>query len=346
METPDTNKSSSSPAVLRLIWDKLLGIFRQIRKKYLVFLFFVALSSLTWFFRALSDTYVADLKYPVKYTNLPPNRILSKAPPDKLTLRVQSDGYTILSSMMKYKRPLRYNVNAFSLYSLSLDSTSVYTLTISAKDLLSDELNEKSKNIQILDIDPDTLFFNFSRVKKKKVPIAIRIKPADNLFQRQYMLNGDPYAIPDTTEVTGPSFIVDTLSRVYTRALTLSNLSDTVSKNTTLEKINRLEFQDKKVKVFIPVDEFTESELVVPIHQLNVPDTLTLKIFPNSITMKYLVTLSNYDKVKDEQFSAYVDFNSIDLATDSRVKIELDTLPPFIHNVKLSQRNVEFLIEK
>jgi hypothetical protein len=58
------------------------------------------------------------------------------------------------------------------------------------------------------------------------------------------------------------------------------------------------------------------------------------------------VTLSNYDKVKSELFSAYVDFNSIDLEVDSKMKIELDSIPPYIHNVKLSQRNVEFLIEK
>lgn len=346
METPETHKSISEKTTSQLAWDKFLGLFRQLRQKYLVFLFFLALSFLAWFFRSLSDTYVADLKYPVKYTNLPPNRILSQAPPDRLTLKVRSDGYTILSNMLKYKKPLRYNVNAFSLYSLSVDSTSVYTLTHNANDLLTAELNEKSKNIQILDINPDTLFFNFSRVKKKKVPVAISIKPTDNLFQRQYMYNGSPYAVPDTIEITGPSSIVDTLSKIYTRTLVLSNLSDTVMKHVNLEKINRLEIHAKKVMVIVPVDEFTESEVRVPIHQLNVPDTLTLKTFPNIITVKYLVTLSNFDKVNDDLFSANVDFNSINLDVDSKMRIVLDSLPSFIHNVKLSQRNVEFLIEK
>ncbi len=346
METPETHKSSSGKTTSPLAWDKFLLLFRQLRQKYLVFLFFLAISFVAWFFRSLSDTYIADIKYPVKYTNLPPNRILSQAPPDRLTLRVRSDGYTILSNMLKYKKPLRYNVNAFSLYSLSFDSTSVYTLTYNANDLLTAELNEKSKNIQILDINPDTLFFNFSRVKKKKVPLVIRIKPTDNLFQRQFIFNGNPYAVPDTIEVTGPSSIVDTLSKVFTRTLVLSNLSDTIVKNVNLEKVNRLEFQTKKVMVVVPVDEFTESEVRIPIHQYNVPDTLTLKTFPNTITVKYLVTLSNFDKVRSELFSASVDFNSINLEVDSKMKIALDSLPPYIHNVKLSQRFVEFLIEK
>lgn len=346
METPETNSDSSSRTSLQLFRDRFLGFFHQYWNRILVFLFFVVISSVAWFFRALSDNYIADIKYPVNYTNLPPNRILSKAPPDKLTLRVRSDGYTILSSMLKYKRPLRYNVNAFSLYSLSIDSTSVYTLTENALDPLSDELNKKNKNIQILDIYPDTLFFNFSRVKKKKLPLAIRIKPASNLFQRQYMFNGNPYAIPDTVEVTGPSSVIDTLSMIYTRPLVLSNLSDTVTKMVSLEKINRVEITTKKVKVIVPVDEFTESEVVVKIDHLNVPDSLTLKTFPQSIEVKYLVTLSNFDKVQDELFGAYVDFNSVDLQLDSKMKIELDSLPPYVHNVKLSQRNVEYLIEK
>jgi len=346
LETPETNRSMSPKIWVLSLWQRFLGLFRQFRQRHLVFLFFVVLSFLAWFFRSLSDIYIADLKYPVKYTNLPPNRILSKAPPDKLSLKVRSDGYTILSNMLKYKKPLRYNVNAFSLYSLSFDSTSVYVLTSNAKDLLSAELNEKSKNIEILDINPDTLFFNFSRVKKKKIPVAILIKPDENLFQRQYMFNGDPFAIPDSVEVTGPSSIVDTLSLVYTRPMVLGNLSDTVKKSTNLEKINRLEYDIKKVSVIIPVDEFTESQVEVPIHFINVPDTVNLKIFPNTVNIKYLVTLSNFERVHKDDFSAYVDFASIDLNVDSKMRILLDTLPTFIHNEKLSQRYVEFLIEK
>lgn len=335
--------------LIRRITNTLRKLFSQIRQKYLAFLFFILLSTIAWFLRALSDEYIANIEYPVKYINLPPNRILSQPPPDKLTLQVQSDGYTILSSRFKYKRPLSYNVNAFALYSLSEDSTSVYTLTWYAKDRLSTELNLSNKNIQILDIKPDTLIFNFTRVKKKKVPVTVRLRKTNDLFEKQYMLNGNPFSVPDSVEVTGPSYIIDTLKSVYTEYVQLKNLSDTAVKKAQLEKINKLSCPVKKVKVIVPVDEFTESDFLIPIAPINVPDSLTIKTFPKNVRVKYNVTLSHFDSVSIDQFHAYVDFGLVDENMSSeatKLRIHLDSIPPYVHNLNLSPHYVEFLIEK
>lgn len=344
METPDNSPLIS--ILIRRVLSFIRNAFRQIRQKHLAFLFFIALSTVAWLLRALSDTYIANIEYPVKYINLPPNRILSQPPLEKLTLQVQSDGYTILSSKFKYKRPLSYNVNAFALYSLSPDSTSVYTLTRYARNRLSTELSLANKNIQILDIDPDTLIFNFSRVKKKKLPIRVQLASTSEMFAQQYMLNGKPYTDPDSVNVTGPSFLVDTLKYIFTDPVSFRNLSDTAERKVLLKKINRVTYPLKKVKVIVPVDEFTETDFTVPILKKNVPDTLTLKTFPKSVQVKSIVTYTNYDKVSAELFHAWVDFTAIDPATATRMKVELDSLPWYINNVKLNPRNVEFLIEK
>jgi hypothetical protein len=322
LETPDNSPLIS--ILIRRVLSFIRNAFRQIRQKHLAFLFFIALSTVAWLLRALSDTYIANIEYPVKYINLPPNRILSQPPLEKLTLQV----------------------HAFALYSLSPDSTSVYTLTRYARNRLSTELSLANKNIQILDIDPDTLIFNFSRVKKKKLPIRVQLASTSEMFAQQYMLNGKPYTDPDSVNVTGPSFLVDTLKYIFTDPVSFRNLSDTAERKVLLKKINRVTYPLKKVKVIVPVDEFTETDFTVPILKKNVPDTLTLKTFPKSVQVKSIVTYTNYDKVSAELFHAWVDFTAIDPATATRMKVELDSLPWYINNVKLNPRNVEFLIEK
>ena len=326
-----TEKNARILNTIRRGTEQLLKFLRQIRQKHLAFLFFVLLASVAWFLRALSDEYIATIEYPVKYINLPPNRILSQPPPQKLTLQVQSDGYTILSSRFKYKRPLSYNVNAFALYSLSA------------------ELNLSNKNIQILDIDPDTLIFNFTRVKRKKVPVKVRLKYSPELFSKQYMLNGNPGSQPDSVEVTGPSYIIDTLRQVYTEEAVFKNLNDTAIKKIPLKKINKLTCPLKKVKVIIPVDEFTESDYTVPIETIHVPDSITIKTFPKTVRIKYIVTLTQFNKIKPDMFRAYVDLNSVDLKSTSeatKLYIQMDSVPSYIHNLSMSPRSVEFLIEK
>lgn len=342
-------ETENKPAIARFFSRLLqftLQSFRQIRQKHLAFLFFVALAAVMWLLRALSDEYIAEIDYPVKYINLPPNRILSQPPLEKLSLQVQSDGYTILKSRFMPKRPLPYNVNTFALYSLTEDSTSVYTLTRYQRDRLSTELNRINKNIRILDIDPDTLIFNFSRVRRRRVPVVPRLEKTPDLFARQHMLNGKPYTIPDSIEVTGPSYIVDTLQAIYTEPLKLRNLSDTVERKVLLKKVNRTTFPIKKIHTVIPVDEFTESEYSIPIITENVPDSLTLKTFPRTVHVRFLVTLYNYQHVNEQMFHARVNYNSIDSLLTPRLRVELDSLPDFIQNVSINPRNVEFLIEK
>lgn len=342
-------ESENTPIIVdffQRVYQFILRTLKQIRQKHLAFIFFIALSTVAWFVRSLSDTYIADIEYPVKYINLPPNRILSEPPLEKLTLQVQSDGLTILMSRFKIKRPLPYNVNTFALYSLTEDSTSVYTLTRYAKNRLSTELSMANKNIQILDIDPDTLIFNFSRVKKKKLPIRVQLDKTDDLFERQYMLNGEPYSEPDSIEVTGPSFIVDTLQYILTDRISLRNLSDTADKKVQLKKTNRVSMPNKKVRVTIPVDEFTESEFSIPIITKNVPDSLKLKTFPKAVQVKYIVTLTNYERVSSDLFHAYVDYSDTEQESVTHLKVELDSLPDYIPNVRIIPRNVEFLIEK
>ena len=325
--------------------ERIPGLLKRFRQKHLAFLIFVAISTAAWYLRSLSDTYVADIEYPVKYTNLPPNRMLSKEPPDRLKLRVQADGFTILSSKFKYKRPLSYNVNAFALYSLSEDSTSVYTLTGYAKERLSAELSLSGKNIQILDIDPDTLIFNFTRLKKKRVPVRVLLKEAPNLFEKQYMMNGEPVSIPDSILVTGPSYIIDTLKQICTMPVQLKNVSDSIIKKVPLKSINRLAFPVKKVKI-ITVDEFTESQFDIPIQLRNVPDSLLVKTFPNHVQVKFIVTLSHFNDIKPDQFHPYINYNIVDPELTTRLKVELDSIPLFLHNVSVTPRTVEYLIER
>jgi hypothetical protein len=327
---------------------KIVTSFIQIlRQKYLVFLFFVALSTLAWYIRALSEIYSTDVRYPVRYINLPKNRILSQAPPENLNLHISADGFTLLGYKLKLKRPLRFDVNSFSFYSLTSDSSSVYIVTRYALERLTAELSESNKNIQILSINPDTIVFNFSRLEKKKLPVVAMLKPNKTLFARQHMLNGNPYVIPDSLIVSGPSKIIDTLKQVFTKELDFQNLTDTVEKDIQLEQFSEnVTFSIKKVKVFIPVDRYTESQFDIPVAQINVPDTLILKIFPKNVRIKYLITLSNFDRVTPETFKPCVDFNSRDIDLGTKLKIEVGTLPSYVHGVKIIPNNVEFLIEK
>jgi YbbR domain-containing protein len=136
------------------------------------------------------------------------------------------------------------------------------------------------------------------------------------------------------------------LKQIYTKTLKLKNLSDTVIKKISLEPIGRLVFELKKVKVIIPVDEFTEASYDIPIEFKGVPDSLKVKTFPKSVRVKYIISLSHFNEVTPDSLHVYIDYQAIDPGLSSKLKVELDSVPYFLHKVSVTPRTVEFLIER
>jgi hypothetical protein len=329
--------------LLRIL-DQLPELITNFRRKYqqkiLLFLFFVVLSTIFWIIRSLNEEYEADIQYPVKYGGMPENKVLLSEPPDRLELRVKALGRTILTHKFSYfLHPLKFDVSSYSLNTAGTDSS--YILTGTAKEALAQELND----IQILDISPDTLFFRFSEMVTKKVGIKHNIVNFPKIFAKQYMFNGEISFIPDSIIVSGPNSILDTLNCVFTEPLNINNLNDSLERTCLLERIDQVVFSSKKVNLLIPVDKFTELSYLVDINHKNVPDSLVLKTFPNSVRITCRVTLSYYDRVSPEMFEPYVDYNDIEKSISSKLKILIQDVPEYIHSLTLYPSSVEFLIE-
>ncbi len=326
--------------ILDQLPEKIVNFRRKYQQKILLFLFFAVLSTIFWIIRSLNEEYEADILYPVKYGGIPEDKVLLSEPPDRLKLRIKAVGRTILTHKYSYfLRPLKFNVSLYSLNTKGSDTS--YILTNIAKEALAQELD----NIQILDISPDTLFFRFAGMITKKVGIKHNIVNFPRIFAQQYMFNGQISFVPDSIIVSGPTSILDTLNCVYTEPITINNLNDSLEDSYQLKKIDQVIFSRKKVKLVIPVDKFTELSYLVNINHMNVPDSLVLKTFPNSVRITCRVTLSFYDRVTPELFEPYVNYNDIETSISSKLKILIDDVPEYVHSLTLYPSSVEFLIE-
>lgn len=128
----------------------------------------------------------------------------------------------------------------------------------------------------ILSVAPDTLFFTFDDIVRKKVPV---IPVLDIRYARQFQLSGEISCIPDSVTVSGPGAVIDTFRVVRTRPEKLTDVDQTVEETLLLEEVPNVRFSHRRVSVRIPVEQFTESSVQVPIHAEGVPDSITLKVF-------------------------------------------------------------------
>ena len=77
---------------------------RVINRDVAVFAFFLFLSFIFWYLNSLGKEIEAGIKYPVKYTNIPKERVITEEPPLTLNLFLKGPGYSILKLKISGKK--------------------------------------------------------------------------------------------------------------------------------------------------------------------------------------------------------------------------------------------------
>jgi hypothetical protein len=325
--------------VLRNAFAKLFRIKPD--RRVMVFLFFVVVATIFWFLNVLGLQYTTSLRYPVRYTNFPENKVIVGELPSSLDLTVNAYGYTLVKYYVSSQLlPIVFDVGSFSLTEMpDTETSNFYILSSIARTRIASQLGA---DIEILDIEPDTLFFNFTEIVSRDLPV----RPVVDLeFQQQFMLKGNVSAEPDSITVSGPGSIIDTMKYVPTRLLSLKNLNRSVYEDVSIQDFDLLRFSVSKARVHVPVEQFTEANIKVPLEIVNIPEGMKVKTFPSDITVSYMVALADYEKVNAQQFTAVVDFDRM-VPGMERLEVSLLKQPELVRAVRFSPVAVDYLIER
>ncbi|MFO8002494.1 MAG: CdaR family protein [Marinilabilia sp.] len=307
----------------------------------IVFLVFLVIATGFWFLNALRKEYTTTLSYPVRFVNVPDERMLPEDVQKKIDLEVRAVGFVILRYQLSNAfLPLNFDVS--DMQSATINNTEgVYALTGEEQDRIVGQL---SQGMELVEISPDTLFVPL--IEHTSVRLPVRAK-TDLGFAKQHLQAGPVILDPDSVEVSGPSQIIDTMSHINTRALVFEELRDTVSTMVSLDVPDRIETSENKVSATIPVESFTELNMRVPLKVAGLPDSLRIKTFPSEIQVSFRVGISKYEAVDESQFRAVVDVDPVlDDDRPDRLKVRLDKVPEEVESVSFSPIFVEYLLEK
>ena len=301
-----------------------------------MFSVFLLISTAIWFLNALSKNYTSDIEYPLVYSDFPEDKVFVGELPEHLDLQINAHGYALLRyKMFRKPVPISFNVSAFNL-SRGLDSSSAYILTRYLRDQISRQLPSE---LQLLEIKPDTLYFQFAN----KVSRMVEIRP-DFIYTivNQFTIKDKIRLTPDSVEVTGPDLIMDTLQYVLTERLELGELTRNYSDRVRLNTQPDLNYGVSRVSCSIELERFTELQVSVPIEVLNVPDSINLQTFPSNITINCKVGLSKYDRIENYPFRAVVDFLKIDERVPT-LNVSIQNVPEYLLGYEYYPKTVEYL---
>jgi hypothetical protein len=315
---------------------------KGIDRDVFVFIFFLLLAFVFWYLNSLEKDVEYSIKYPVRYINLPEERMLSGDLPSRLDLYLKGPGYSILKLKLSGNHaPVILDVSAINYRRVPGSRTLDYYVVTSG--LIPKLKNQLRAECEITSVKPDTLFFSFDRIISKQVLV---IPQVDVMTEKQYFVKGNILVEPDTVKITGPKRILDTITTINTRYRKIKGVNETLTRSISLSASKDYSVSVKKVILTIPVEQFTEAEFKVPVKILNEPDSVNIKIFPDAVTVKCRVAVSDYKKISEMPLEVVLDLSKADLNSSDKIPVGFRNIPQFISSLRASPAKVDFLIEK
>ena len=310
-------------------------------QRMVIFFICFCIASLFWYLNALKKQYTVEMVFPVKYTNMPVNKVLANEPPKEFTFTVSSGGFTILRYRLSMAfSPIIFNVNDFT--DRGMESPGETKYKIPNQRYFNRLSSQLSNELNVIMISPDTLYFQFNETISKKV----KIEPQVNIeYKKQFFAERDIYCEPDSVLVFGPESIIDTLKSVPTILKKYKNLSRSIQESVSLEIPKQLSVIPDKVQLMIPVAEYTEKTLTVPIVIKNLPPDVKVNLFPDNLSLSFMVQLSNFSKIEARYFSVSVDYNDIK-DKKNLLPISIESKPDGIRMLRYAPEVIEYLIEE
>jgi YbbR domain-containing protein len=304
------------------------------RRRLSVFITCLVLAVFAWLFVSLSNTHKYVVKQVVNFKNVPQKRAFHSLQSDTVDVSMQGTGWQMLFSKMKAAN----RVVDIDLH--TLDSKNYVVLNAQLKQINAG----RDADNQILSINPDTLYFDFTNRMVKRVPIKLMLGIT---YQQRFSLSDKISIKPSYVTISGPANRIAQLTEWGTDSLKLNNINENYS-----TRINLLSPHDgsiviypKAVEVRIPVDEFTEKTIEIPVKLIN-HNYENVKVFPQKVRVTFTVSLNKYAETDEDNFEAIADLDLWHTKGYTTLPVKLTRLPSYCKIVSIEPRNIDFIVKK
>ena len=294
---------------------------------------FVIISCFFWTVTKFSNVYKFKNDFYINWTNIPKTIIVDDQE-KKISILISATGFEIIL----YKFFIK-NID------LSIDKDVIYDKNIATVNInkkLFEIENQLFENNKIEEIISKQISFNYSVLSKKKVPVFFNKKIK---FRPGYLNEDEFNLIPDSIFVIGPNNIIDTLKRVKTILFEKKDVYKSINEVIELSVLDNLLFNQNEIKISSIIKKYSEKDFKIPIKILNLPDSIRLKLFPNYVTLKAIISLDRYNEISNNDFMITSNYKSLN-SNFTSLSLLLREYPKDVKNINWYPKTVNYLIRK
>lgn len=315
-----------------LYWRKLIQEFgkKKLRKRILIFFLCLFFAGAAWVLNILGKSYRFEIETIINFENLPEDKALSLEQAPVVTFSVEGTGWNFIRSKMQFLKD-----------TLSVDSRKYNNRDeIDLNKALIDFEQQWESKLKIMNVFPSKIIFNLEQKKIRKVPVKLQ---ANIAYKENYNISKPISIYPDSVYIKGPVEIIRKIKYIETKPLVLRNLDQPLMQNVkiNIEKYKNVVFSNSEIKVDIPVEQFTENVIELPINIKTDDASSNMLLFPSVCKVKFKVAMSQYPKIMSQSFRVFAEKNS---KLSNRLSLRLLSQPSFVKDVEIIPETVEYLI--
>lgn len=305
------------------------------RKRIMVLITCLLMAIGAWLFLALNNKYVYTAKTVLVYKNFPQKRAFHALQSDTVDLQVEGTGWQLLFARLRVKpQSISISLEKLNNRNFILFSEQLYTVN-----------RQLETSQKIISVKPDTLYFDFSERTVKRVPLKL---VSNFSFVKQFGISNEIQLIPEYVTLSGPEQELLKIKEWPTDTLSLENIQ-----TTTVARVAMAQNRLKNVSIFptsaevkVPVDEYTEKTIEVPLYIINNKEYYNVKLYPKKVKVTFQVSLSKYEQIDENFMDAIVDLGEWKSLYHSQLSVRIPRFPDYCKLVKIVPAKVDFIIEK
>ena len=184
---------------------------------------------------------------------------------------------------------------------------------------------------------------NMKNTKEKNG--SVQVSNGDIHLEAGFQLSGDIRITPQKINAYATAAILDTLTSVKTVFTEVKKANKNITRTVQLIKVDGVNFDPESVSITIPIEEYTEKTLEIPVSCSHIPPHYTVRMFPAVVKVTCSVPLSRFKGLSEDMFSIHIPFEDLEQNVSGTLPVKLTKKPDWVHTATLLPDKVEFILE-
>src|ERR1039457_2804045 len=300
-------------------------------KKINIIIVSLIFSTVLWISISLSNEYYTSINVNLKVIDMPYGYTTASKLPTNIVIKLKGRGWKLAAESL--------GTESDFFISAKYDSGKI---NLNLYNPLS-ENRWLANDVEVININPDTLSFRVERIVSKKLKILSQVYLS---FKLGYGLAEPVYIYPESTIVYGPWSFIGNLTSVPVEYVSYIKSDVKIQEKVSLVPMQGVSYEDNSAVLFLNIQKIINMDFNdLPIKIYDIPVDRDIVILPNKISVGVRGGIEFLGKITPDQFKVSVNYRNIVSDTLGSVMPDVQ-MPPNLSLLYIKPERLRYIIKK